>query len=199
VAEAAAPVLHHLCQKVLWPSDLAVPAGNHLERRETSRSLSPLHIPSPLHQSSRVGQPLCWLLTGLGRAYLAFCPASERERILARLRRSNKPEDRLAGDPRRLERILAETRARGFAGRDPVFSGGFYGEPPTDDGLAGMAVPLLDGPRVHGAINLLWIRGAFTVEEFAARYLSDLQAAAQEIVASLHETRALNSTKAAGT
>src|SRR3982074_2720545 len=35
VAEAAAPVLDHLCQKVLWPSDLLVPAGDHMERRET--------------------------------------------------------------------------------------------------------------------------------------------------------------------
>src|SRR5262245_17625272 len=32
VAEAAAPVLDRLCQKVTWPSDLFVPAGNHMER-----------------------------------------------------------------------------------------------------------------------------------------------------------------------
>ena len=38
VAEAAAPVLDRLCQKVSWPSDLMVPAGDHLEVRETSRT-----------------------------------------------------------------------------------------------------------------------------------------------------------------
>jgi DNA-binding IclR family transcriptional regulator len=37
VAEAAAPVLDRLCQKVSWPSDLMVPAGDHMEIRETSR------------------------------------------------------------------------------------------------------------------------------------------------------------------
>jgi hypothetical protein len=36
VAEAAAPVLDELCQKVKWPSDLLVPAGNHMERREAA-------------------------------------------------------------------------------------------------------------------------------------------------------------------
>ena len=29
VAEAAAPILDRLCQKVSWPSDLMVPAGDH--------------------------------------------------------------------------------------------------------------------------------------------------------------------------
>ena len=39
--------------------------------------------------------------------------------------------------------------------------------------------------RVHGSINILWIRTAMTVEECATRYLADLQAAATEIVESL--------------
>jgi IclR family mhp operon transcriptional activator len=42
--------------------------------------------------------------------------------------------------------------------------------------------------RVHGSINILWIRTAFTVEEFAARHLADLQAAAAEIVESLRHS-----------
>ena len=50
---------------------------------------------------------------------------------------------------------------------------------------AGIAMALRDGPHVHGAINILWIRTAFTVEDFAARHLADLQTAAREIVDSL--------------
>jgi IclR family mhp operon transcriptional activator len=189
VVEAAGPVLVRLCQKVLWPSDLAVPAGDHLERRETSRPLSPLRI-RPSYQINQVGQPICWLLSGLGRAYLAYCPAKERERILHRLRSSHKPEDRLARHPSRLEKILTETRNRGFGIRDPSFVGGLYGAPPADDGLAGMAVPLLDHSVVHGVINILWIKTAFTVEEFATRHLADLQAAAREIVSALQVSKA---------
>jgi IclR family mhp operon transcriptional activator len=183
VAEAAAPVLDHLCQKVKWPSDLLVPAGDHMERRETSRALSPFIIHSSV--TREIGTKVNWLLTGVGRAYLAFCPAPERQRILQMLRRSDKPEDRLARDPKRLEQILAETRTRGYGVRDPHYLGGPYGTPPHDDGLAGMAIPLQDGNRVHGSINILWIKTAFTIEEFAGHYLGDLRAAGDEIVASL--------------
>jgi IclR family mhp operon transcriptional activator len=55
-------------------------------------------------------------------------------------------------------------------------------------------VPLLDQTKVHGSINILWIKTAFTVEEFAARHLSDLQSAAAEIVESLrHHPKTLRS------
>ena len=184
VAEAAAPVLDRLCQKVLWPSDMMVPAGDHMERRETSQAYTPFSFIHPARRI-RVGQSVNWLLTGMGRAYLAFCPGQERESILQLLRRSDKPEDRLARDPKRLDKILAETRARGYGTRDPIFTGGNYGLPPFDDGLAAIAVPLLDRTRVHGSINILWIRTAFTIEQFADRHLADLQAAAAEIVSSL--------------
>jgi IclR family mhp operon transcriptional activator len=183
VAEAAAPVLDRLFQRVSWPSDLFVPAGDHMERRESSRS----QIPNFSHPSylTRIGQPVNWLLTGVGRAYLAFCPAQERDAIVQTLRKSDQFQDQLARDQRRIERILAETRARGYGTRDPSFVGGGYRQPPQDDGLAGMAVPLLGRTRVHGSINILWIKTALTVEECAARYLPDLKAAADEIVRSL--------------
>lgn len=180
VAEAAAPVLDRLCQNVRWPSDLMVPAGDHMERRETSQAYSPFFI-HPTHRN-RVGQHVGLLLTGVGRAYLAFCPEREREGLLQRLRKSDKPDDWLARDPKRLDKVLTETRARGYGTRDPAFVGGHYGGPPVDDGLAAIAVPLVDSIRVHGSINILWIKTAFTVEEFAARHLADLQAAAAEIV-----------------
>jgi hypothetical protein len=38
---------------------------------------------------------------------------------------------------------------------------------------------------VHGSINILFVRTAYTVQQFAARHLADLRAAAREIVASL--------------
>jgi len=185
VAEAAGPVLDRLCQTVLWPSDLLVPAGDHMQRRETSRAHSRFTL-LPLAHMTSVGQPVGWLLTAVGRVYLAHCPEKEREAILRRLRKSGKPEDQLAHDPKRLDRILEETRKRGYATRDPIFRGGMYGQPPADDGLAAIAVALADGNRVHGSINILWIKTAFTVEQFAARHLADLKAAAADIVATLH-------------
>ena len=175
VAEAAAPVLAKLCKKVKWPSDLFVPAGNCMERRETSVTHSPFML-AGLHE--RIGGRVGWLMTGVGRAYLAWCPEKERDAVLRTLRKSSNPEDWLARDPRKLERILSEVRQQSYvAGR--------YGESRVDDGAAAIAVAVFDGKRVHGSINFRWIRTAFTVEEFAARHLADLQSVAREIADSL--------------
>jgi IclR family transcriptional regulator, mhp operon transcriptional activator len=181
VAEAAAPVLDRLCQKISWPSDLFVPAGDHLLLVETSRSMTPFLIGG----AARIGWRVNWMLSAVGRVYLAYCPAREREQVLRSLRKSEKPEDRLAHDPSQLDGILAETRKRGYGIRAMGFGGQPYGTAPRDDGLAGMALPLLDGMRVHGTVNILWVRTAMTIEEFAKRHLADLQAAAQEIVVAL--------------
>jgi len=180
IAEAAAPILERLCQRVSWPSDLMVPAGDHMEIRETTRARSPI-----LLQQERIGLPVNWLQSAVGRVYLAYCPAKERQRIIELLRDSTKAEDRLAREPTRLNAILAEVRARGYGTRDPTHVGGYYGGPPRADCLFSIAVPLRDGTRVLGAINMLWLKTASTVQAFAARHLADLQGAAAEIVGSL--------------
>ena len=180
IAEAAAPVMERLCRRVSWPSDLMVPAGDHMEIRETTRTRTPF-----IMMQERVGLPVNWLLSGVGRAYLAFCPVKERQQIVELLRGSSKPEDRLARDPKRLDAILQETHARGYGTRDPTHVGGYYGGLPHADGLLSIAVPLRDGARVIGSINMLWLKPAHTIEVFADRYLPELQSAAVEIVGSL--------------
>ena len=184
VAEAAAPVLDKLCQKISWPSDLLVPAGDCMEIAETSQTRSPFLI-----QVSGIGSRVNWLLSAVGRAYLAVCPDKERDPILRRLAASDKHEDRLARDRKRVDLILKETRERGYAIRAPAFGGELYGDPPKDDGLAAIALPLLDRGRVHGSINIMWVKSAFSVEEFTKLHLGDLQAAAIEIVDSIRQWR----------
>jgi len=49
-----------------------------------------------LIQTSGIGSRVNWLLSAVGRAYLAFCPDKERESILQRLMNSDQLEDRLA-------------------------------------------------------------------------------------------------------
>jgi IclR family transcriptional regulator, mhp operon transcriptional activator len=182
IAEAAAPILERLRQRVSWPSDLMVPAGDHMEIRETTRARSPI-----LLQQERIGLPVNWLQSAVGRAYLAYCPAKERQRFVELLRNSTRPEDRLARDPTKLNAVLAEVRARGYGTRDATHTGGYYGGPPHADGLFSIAVPLRDGSRVLGAINMLWLKTAFSIEVFAARHLADLQQAAAEIVNALRK------------
>jgi IclR family mhp operon transcriptional activator len=179
LAEAAAPVLDRLCQKIVWPSGLAVPAGDHMEIRETSRTLSPF-----VTNIGQIGNRINWLLTAHGRVYLAFCPEKERQRIVALLRKTRNPENRLVHNRARLAEILARVRRDGYGSRDPTYSGGFY-ERPFDDGMAGIAVPILQGGRVHGTINIMWVRRALTLDDIVAQHLADLQTAAAEIAAAL--------------
>jgi IclR family mhp operon transcriptional activator len=81
--------------------------------------------------------------------------------------------------------VFSEVRAKGYATRDPGHTGGAYRGPSCVDGLAAIAVPVMKGRRVYGAINLLWIKAAFPVDEFASVHLAALQAAARDIVDSM--------------
>ena len=63
----------------------------------------------------------------------------------------------MARDPKRLDDILSETKTRGYGLRDQAFLGGPYGVQ-SPDGLAGIAVPLLDRGRVDGVVNIIWPR-----------------------------------------
>jgi IclR family transcriptional regulator, mhp operon transcriptional activator len=181
VAEAAAPILDRLCGKISWPSDLLVPAGDHMEIRETSRVQTPF---STVFLHDRIGTPVNWLLSAVGRAYLAFCPEKERDKILGLLRKSELPENQFARDEKRVRLALKETQMKGYGTRDPAFGGGAYRRQ-APDGLAGIAVPLLDKKRVHGVINIIWPRAARTIEDMVHDHLTDLQEAASKIVISL--------------
>src|SRR5262252_1658344 len=91
-----------------------VPAGEHKERRETNQPYSPFFV-HPWYRD-RVGQHVGWLLTGVGRAYLAFCPEQERERILQRYAdRRNRMTDWRAsqkGSKRSSRRCVSEAMPR---------------------------------------------------------------------------------------
>jgi IclR family transcriptional regulator, mhp operon transcriptional activator len=180
VAEAAGPVLELLCRTLSWPSDLMVPAGDHMEIRESSRGHSPFLV-----NRDRIGHPVSWLVSAVGRAYLAFCPEKELQQIIGVLRRSTLRDDRAARDPKRVDEILSDVRLKGYATRDPSHTGGPHGGPNFVDGLAAIAVPVMKGRRVYGAINLLWIKTAFPIDEFASVHLPALKTAANEIVESM--------------
>ena len=107
------------------------------------------------------------------RSCLPRVVSGEREGSnLAHTPEINHPHDWLASDPKKFERILAEVRRRGYATRDASYRPGRYIKGLYDDGAAAIAVPLLDGRRIHGSINIRWKKTAFTVEEFAARHHS---------------------------
>lgn len=178
LAEIAGPVLSRLCAKVKWPTDLMVRNGNFMEIRETSRLQTPFMV-----NRDEIGHRVALPMTAVGRAYLAFCPAAERDEIITALRATGHPADQPAREQTKLNSILEETRAQGYATRDKAYRGGNYADSSFfDDGLNAIAVPLSTPDTVLGCINLLWVRQAVPTDRFVADNLDDLRAAADEIV-----------------
>jgi IclR family mhp operon transcriptional activator len=109
VAHIAKPHIAALCAQILWPVAIATPSGAAMMIREATDHQSPLALE---HYGAGVRVPM--LASAAGRAYLAFCPAPQREALLEILSRSSLPEDRLARNRHEVERLLNETRAQGF-------------------------------------------------------------------------------------
>lgn len=177
LAQCAASELDRLQQAILWPSDLAVRRGNAMMLCETNRSQSYFMI-----RRDRIGFRVNMLRSAVGRAYLAFCPDKERERIVAALRRSTRPGDAVASDSAALDAVLQRTRRMGFGVRDETF-GSDYDKPRAeqDDRLEAIAVPIMSGGAVLGCITIVWIQGVRTVAQMAAQHLDALHRTANEI------------------
>jgi IclR family mhp operon transcriptional activator len=109
LAHIAKPHLAALGEAIVWPVSIATPAGGVMVIRETTDHQSPLALEQ---YGAGIRMPL--LTSAAGRAYLAYCPAGERETLLELLARSTHPEDRIARSHAEVERILEETRAQGF-------------------------------------------------------------------------------------
>ena len=176
LAEIAAPILDDLRNELGWPSDLAIYHRLAMEIVESSRFRKPFDLPFGIMPARHHG-PLVYrvpmLLSGLGRVYLAFCPEAERRRILGALARSRDPNNRLARDRRRVEAILAVTRAQRHGVRDPAYL----------NEVNAFAVPILGDGRILGCINLLWFAGAHRLPDMLETHLARLWSAADEIAA----------------
>ena len=166
VSEVARPVLRALQKQVLWPVDLGTFMDNAMWIRETTRPASTLTIDRGV-----VGIRFPLLLSATGRAYLAWCPDDERDQILGNIVDGCEDGYRLAEERDRLERLLGETRQRGYGQR--------FGEAPIESGA--IAVPILARDHVLGCVNMTFIRRSLDPAEAAKRYLGQMQDAAARI------------------
>jgi IclR family mhp operon transcriptional activator len=160
VVEAAAQPMDALTRKIKWPLGLAVFDGDAVVVRYSTIPNSPLSL---LHSS--LNMRLSLVSRALGRAYLAFCTREEQAMLLATLDKSDRPEDAPARDRKTIARVLAETRKRGYALRDPAVR-------PVSNTLA---LPVLEYGRPVASIGLTWFASTMDAADAVARYLPDLQ------------------------
>jgi len=170
IVEASARFADALTQDFKWPVSVAVHDGDAMVVRYSTIPSSPLSF---LH--STINMRLSLLSQALGRAYLAYCDPDAQDALMELLAQAGRDEDRIAGDPAEIRRMLAEVRERGYALRDPRVR-------PESSTLA---VPIFDGARVVASIGLTWFSSALTTRQAVERYLPGLQRASADISAAL--------------
>jgi IclR family mhp operon transcriptional activator len=171
ITHIASPVLDALQRRVLWPTDLAFYANHAMYLRETTRRQSALVI-----DRAHIGLRLPLLSSALGLAYISYCADTEREAIIDALRKSDRPEDQVASDARRVAQIIRQTRSDGYGSR---YMGALPGLASTGTGT--IALPVWLQGRVCACIAITFFSKVMTVAEAAGRYLEDLKEARAEI------------------
>lgn len=172
IAEAASPVLAELQRRVLWPADLAVYANHAMHLRETTRRQSPL-----VTDRAQIGLRLPIFASAAGLAYVANCEETELETLIEALRKSDRPEDQIAKDSRRVSQLIRQTRADGYGSR---YSAAVPGLPSAAE-TGAIAVPVHQQARVCACLIITFSSQIMMAQEAAKRYLADLNQAASQM------------------
>ncbi len=176
VTQIAKPFIYELCREIVWPVAVATLSGTSMLVRETTDHSSPLAVE---RYSAGFRVPLLTSATGL--AYLAHCPASQRDSLIEILARSGKPEDALARSRNELQQALREIRTQGYAAAN-------RSRPGSDDLTVSVPVALDD--RALAALTVRFAAAALTLPVALTRFLPKLRECADRIRAEFTEQQA---------
>jgi len=159
-----------LTRKLNWPISLATQVGSVMVIRDSTHALTSLTF---THYYPGYTLPI--LDCASGQAFLAHTDAATRSSILAAL---PPPHDAASAARRKLAQsgALFETiRAQGYAasGRNKFTE--------TPGKTSSLAVPILDGDQVAGALVLIYFSSAIAMNEAPRLFADDLKAAAARI------------------
>jgi IclR family mhp operon transcriptional activator len=171
IAHIGKAYLPALAKEIVWPLDIATPAGTAMLVRETSRSPLALEPNGP-------GNRLPMLTSAAGRAYLAFSSTAVRDAILDLLARGSSPDERLARDRPEIERIAQETRRQGF---------GLSQRARRISQEITLALPLRSAERVLGTLAVRCAVTAVPLRSAIEQFLPKMQEVASRIEAEFSE------------
>jgi IclR family transcriptional regulator, mhp operon transcriptional activator len=156
-----------LAKEIIWPMDIATPAGTSMLVRETSRS--PLAL-----EPNGTGEHLPMLTTAAGRSYLAYSRPEVREAVLDALARTAPPDDRLARDRPEIERLVHESRTQGF---------GLSQRARRVSQEITLALPLRAGERVLGTLAVRCAASAVPLRSAIEQFLPKMREVIHKIEA----------------
>lgn len=168
----AAPAMNAHLRSLSWPSDLATPDSGFMIVREST------HRSSMLSQHrATIGIKIPMLVSSLGRAWLSWSADDDREATLALLRQRTDEIGALANDKRYVNRILRETRKRGYAVNKQEWL--------SESSINAVAFPLFQGSFAVGAINVVTRADLVSERELGRRLVPLLRTLASEISAGI--------------
>jgi IclR family transcriptional regulator, mhp operon transcriptional activator len=176
VNQIAKPLIHSLCAEIVWPVSIATLCGTKMMLREATDHSTPVAI-----ERYSAGFQLPLLNTATGRAYLANCPAAQRDALIEMLARSNKEDDKPARDRAELLRALAEIKSQGFATATRT-------RHLVDEYTIGVPVPLND--RTLAVLTVRFMAPALSLRAGIERFLPKLRQCAAKISAVFSEQQA---------
>ena len=171
VVEAARPWSIEFTRRYHLPVTVAVFDQNNMAVRFSTSKDTPM---SPHHTSHNMRLPI--LTRAVGRAYLAYCPARERNRIIKTLRSSPHPEDQIANEPDEVDKMINGVLRRGFAER------AVSAEPRSSNSFS---VPIIQQQNVMATIGVSYYRSAVPSAKARSEYVPLLFDLAENIKKSL--------------
>jgi len=167
VTQIAHPHLQALGRELVWPVAVATLSGTSMMVRDTTDHVSPLAV-----ERFAPGYRVPLLTSSCGRAFLAWCPAAQRETLVDALAISSRDEDRLARSRADLDRLLTEVRANGYATAQ---------RPRRIADQVAMSVPILVDDGVLAVVVVRFAATAVPMPRAVERFLPRLREAAGRI------------------
>lgn len=162
LVHAAAPEMSAFTAATGWPVYLGTISDAVVLIRHSTAAQSPMSFETVGYDRKfRIYE------SALGLAYLAFCDAEERRSIVQSIGTADGGAALSAQRLKGLEQELAQVRTRGYA----------FTRSDRPRRVNGLAVPVVDGAQVLGALTLRYPKRAMTEGEAASRYaraLADL-------------------------
>lgn len=174
LVHAAAEPMSEFTAKTGWPLYLGTVSDALVLIRHSTAPESPMSFET-------AGYDLRFRIyeSALGLAYLGFCAADERRSTIEAARALREEGEFSDAQRAALERYLAVVRERGYA----------FTRSPRPRRVNGMAVPIVRGSHVLGALTLRYPRRVMTEDQAAARFAAPLAATARQIAARAFEAR----------
>lgn len=176
VLEASRPFAVDLTERIKWPVGIGVLDGDAMAVHFWTGPISPW-----VHANTLLGNRPPIVTSAMGRAWLAFCPEDERDRIIARLRDSRASFGE--AEEAQFRVLLARTRAAGYAQRAPNT------EPRRNTTIA---LPIRHHGRVLASITVSFFTSAVPARDVADNVIAPLRetvARIEKLYTCMHASR----------